>query len=82
MNQGQIIKPGELPIKYVAKTSSFRKEHTAAGRDVRGIKRVHQFEKVEIFRFVEPADSIIAHEEMLEEVVDLCKRLGRQYIEF
>ncbi|MBF15635.1 MAG: serine--tRNA ligase [Chloroflexi bacterium] len=79
MNQGQIIKPGELPIKYVAKTSSFRKEHTAAGRDVRGIKRVHQFEKVEIFRFVEPADSIIAHEEMLEEVVDLCKRLGLIY---
>ena len=53
----------------------FRKEHTAAGRDVGGIKRVHQFEKVEIFRFVEPADSIITWE-MLEEVVDLCKRLG------
>ena len=79
MHQGQIIKPGELPIKYVAKTPSFRKEHTAAGRDVRGIKRVHQFEKVEIFRFVEPKDSIIAHDEMLEEVVDLCKRLGLIY---
>ena len=79
MHQGQIIKPGKLPIKYVAKTSSFRKEHTAAGRDVRGIKRVHQFEKVEIFRFVEPKDSIVAHEEMLEEVVDLCKRLGLVY---
>ena len=79
MHQGQIIKPGELPIKYVAKTPSFRKEHTAAGRDVRGIKRVHQFEKVEIFRFVEPKDSIVAHEEMLEEVVDLCKRLGLIY---
>ncbi|MBA31767.1 MAG: serine--tRNA ligase [Chloroflexi bacterium] len=79
MHQGQIIKPGELPKKYVAKTSSFRKEHTAAGRDVRGIKRVHQFEKVEIFRFVEPDDSIAAHEEMLEEVVNLCKRLGLIY---
>ncbi|MQG09268.1 MAG: serine--tRNA ligase [SAR202 cluster bacterium] len=79
MHQGQIIKPGKLPIKYVAKTPSFRKEHTAAGRDVRGIKRVHQFEKVEIFRFVEPKDSIVAHEEMLEEVVDLCKRLGLVY---
>ncbi|MAR34348.1 MAG: serine--tRNA ligase [Chloroflexi bacterium] len=79
MHQGQIIKPGKLPIKYVAKTPSFRKEHTAAGRDVRGIKRVHQFEKVEIFRFVEPKDSIVAHEEMLEEVVDLCKRLGLIY---
>ncbi len=79
MHQGQIIKPGELPKKYVAKTPSFRKEHTAAGRDVRGIKRVHQFEKVEIFRFVEPDDSIAVHEEMLKEVVDLCKRLGLIY---
>ena len=53
LHQGQIIEPHVLPLKYVAWTPCFRKEHTAAGRDVRGIKRLHQFEKVEMFRYVE-----------------------------
>lgn len=76
LHQGQIIEPGKLPLKYVAHTPSFRKEHTAAGRDVRGIKRVHQFEKVEIFRYVEPEDSEEQLEEMLGEARSLCEALG------
>ncbi len=76
LHQGQIIEPHVLPLKYVAWTPCFRKEHTAAGRDVRGIKRLHQFEKVETFRFVEPEDSDQALEEMLEDATTLCERLG------
>jgi len=79
LHQGAIIGPGELPLKYVAQTPSFRKEHTAAGRDVRGIKRVHQFEKVEMFRFVNPEDSELALEEMLDEAKSLCHKLGLVY---
>ena len=43
LHQGKIIAPDQLPLSYVARTPSFRKEHTSAGRDIRGIKRVHQF---------------------------------------
>ncbi len=79
LHQGKIIDPGRLPLKYVAQTPSFRKEHAAGGRDVRGIKRVHQFEKVEMFRFVEPQDSEAGLEEMLGEASTLCERLGLTY---
>ena len=76
LHQGEIIEPYVLPLKYVACTPCFRKEHTAAGRDVRGMKRVHQFEKVEMFRYVEPEDSERALEEMVEQATTLCERLG------
>ena len=79
LHQGQIIEPHVLPLKYVAWTPCFRKEHTAAGRDVRGIKRLHQFEKVETFRFVEPEESEQALEEMVEDATNLCERLGLAY---
>ena len=79
LHQGQIIDPDMLPLKYVAQTPSFRKEHASAGRDVRGIKRVHQFEKVEMFRYVAPEDSEAALEEMLSEAETLCRRLGLTY---
>ena len=79
LHQGQIIEPDRLPLKYVAQTPCFRKEHTAAGRDVRGIKRVHQFEKVEMFRYVEPQESERHLEEMLTEAKTLCERLGLAY---
>lgn len=79
LHQGQIIEPGRLPLKYVAQTPCFRKEHTAAGRDVRGIKRVHQFEKVEMFRYVEPENSETHLEEMLNEARTLCERLELSY---
>ncbi len=76
LHQGKIIEPETLPLRYVARTPSFRKEHTAAGRDVRGIKRVHQFEKVEMFRYVEPDKSEAALEEMVEQARTFCERLG------
>ncbi len=75
MHQNSIIDV-DLPLKYVAHTPCFRKEHAAAGRDVRGMKRVKQFEKVEMFRFVEPKDSESALDEMLNIAEELCRRLG------
>ena len=75
IHQGTIIDQ-ELPLKYCAHTPCFRKEHAAAGRDVRGMKRVKQFEKVEMFRFVEPDESEEALQEMIEISLELCNRLG------
>jgi seryl-tRNA synthetase len=79
MHAGEIIPPGALPIKYVAHTQCFRREKAAAGRDTRGIKRVRQFEKVEMFRFVEPSQSEEALDEMVGEASKLCERLALPY---
>jgi seryl-tRNA synthetase len=79
LHQGQILEPGVLPLKYVARTPCFRKERAAAGRDVRGIKRVHQFEKVEMFRYVAPETSEAALQEMIGEATVLLERLGLAY---
>ena len=72
---GEIVDPAMLPFKYVAHTPCFRREKAAAGRDTRGIKRVHQFEKVEMYKFVEPEQSESELENMLADAEDLCKRL-------
>jgi seryl-tRNA synthetase len=53
----EILPPGELPKRYVAYTPCFRREHMSAGRDTRGIKRGHQFDKVEMYTFCPPEDS-------------------------
>jgi len=79
LHAGEIIPPGSLPLKYVAHTACFRREKAAAGRDTRGIKRVHQFDKVEIFRFTEPDASEAALEEMVGEATVICDRLGLTY---
>jgi len=76
LHQGEIIPPETLPLSYVASTPSFRKEHTSAGRDIRGIKRVHQFFKVEMFKFVEPETSMEHLDKMVETARMLCERLG------
>jgi seryl-tRNA synthetase len=75
----QIIPPGRLPLKYTAQSPCFRKERTAAGRDVRGIKRVKQFYKVEMVRFVEPEASMQALEELVADAEDILQRLELAY---
>ena len=72
----EIIPPGELPLQYVAQTPCFRRERAAAGRDTRGIKRVHQFNKVEMYQFVEPEESAEALERLLGHAEEICRRLG------
>lgn len=54
---GEILDPGTLPLYHVAQSTNFRREQLSAGRDVRGIKRVHQFEKVEMVKFVDETSS-------------------------
>ena len=78
LHYGEIITE-ELPLKYVAHSHCFRREKAAAGRETRGIKRVHQFEKVEIFRFELPERSRDAFDEMVDEVQFLCEELGLIY---
>ena len=72
----EIIPPGQLPLYYVAQTPCFRRERAAAGRDTRGIKRVHQFNKVEMYQFVEPESSPRELERLLGHAEEICRRLG------
>ena len=75
----EIIEPGQLPIYRVAHTPCFRREQTSAGRDVRGIKRVHQFEKVEMVKFVEPGTSERELESLLAAAEDVLRQLELPY---
>ena len=72
----EILPAGTLPAYYVSHTPCFRREKAAAGRDTRGIKRVHQFEKVEMFKFVEPADSDRELDRLVANAEEVCVRLG------
>ena len=65
LHAGEILEPGALPIRYAGISTCFRREAGAAGRDTRGIFRVHQFDKVEMFSFVEPSASKDEHERLL-----------------
>ena len=65
LHGGEILGPGELPLRYAGISTCFRREAGAAGKDTRGIFRVHQFDKVEMFSFVEPGDSAEEHERLL-----------------
>jgi len=58
MHSGEILSSKDLPINYTAHTSCFRREKMSAGKDVRGIKRGHQFEKVEMYKFTTPESSM------------------------
>ncbi|MBI2886739.1 MAG: serine--tRNA ligase [Chloroflexi bacterium] len=71
----EILSPEALPIYHVACTPCFRREKVSAGRDVRGIKRVHQFEKVEMYKFVAPETSGAELERMLADAEELCRLL-------
>lgn len=75
----QIIAPGTLPLKLTAQSPCFRKERAAAGRDVRGIKRVKQFYKVEMVRVVEPEQSKQALDELVADAEEILRRLELPY---
>jgi seryl-tRNA synthetase len=65
LHADEILAAERLPIRYAGFSSCFRREAGAAGRDTRGIFRVHQFDKVEMFSFVEPSESAVEHERLL-----------------
>jgi seryl-tRNA synthetase len=68
-----------LPLRYVALSTCFRREAGAAGRDTRGMFRVHQFDKVEMFVFCEPDESRDEHERLLDIEEELVQELGLPY---
>ncbi len=74
-HRDEILDEEQLPLYYVAHTPCFRREKTSAGRDVRGIKRVHQFEKVEMYKFTTPETSYAELESLTEAASDICRAL-------
>lgn len=79
IHRDEILDPGVLPLKYVAYTPCWRREAGAAGRDTRGLQRVHQFDKVEIFRYALPETSWDALEEMTVEACTILDALELPY---
>jgi len=79
LHRDEILNEEDLPIKYVAYTACFRKEAGAAGKDTRGIIRVHQFNKVEMVRFTKPEDSYTNLYELLDNAEDILRALGLPY---
>jgi seryl-tRNA synthetase len=69
----------ELPLRYVAYSTCFRREAGAAGKDTRGMFRVHQFDKVEMFVYCRPEDSLAEHERLLAIEEELVGELGLAY---
>ena len=72
----EILDGEKLPIHHVAYTPCFRREQMSAGRDVRGIKRGHQFDKVEMVKFCRPEDSAHELETLIDNAREVCRRLG------
>ena len=79
MHLEEIFSKEDLPRKYVSVSPCFRKEAGSHGRDTKGIFRVHQFEKVEIFSITDPESSWTQHEEILEDVKQFYKELEIPY---
>ncbi len=79
LHRDEILEASSLPIRYAAYSPSFRREAGAAGRDTRGILRVHQFDKVEMVSFTRPADSETELEWLTERAEVLLQRLGLAY---
>lgn len=75
----EILEPGALPIYHVAYTACFRREAGAAGRETRGLIRVHQFDKVELVKFVDPATSNDELEKLLGNAEEVLRRLELPY---
>jgi len=79
MHAGEIIDCDRLPVNYVAYSACFRREKMSAGKDVRGIKRGHQFDKVEMVKFVAPEKSYSELENLLRHAEEICRRLDLPY---
>lgn len=79
MHRGDIVDGASLPVNFCAYTPSFRKEAGAAGRDTRGLIRVHQFDKVEIFKLARPEDSYNQLEKLTADAEDILRRLDLPY---
>lgn len=79
LHRDEILEPGALPLRYVAYSACFRREKMSAGRDVRGIKRGHQFDKVEMYIIAEPEASYDTLEQMVLDAEAVCQGLRIPY---
>lgn len=79
LHREEILEGHRLPLSYVAYTPCFRREKMSAGRDVRGIKRGHQFDKVEMYKIVAPESSPQALEQIVHDAEDIARGLGLPY---
>ena len=79
MYRDEVIEETQLPLRFTAYTPCFRREKMSAGRDVRGIKRGHQFDKVEMYTYCTPEESPNELEKMLADAEATCKGLGLPY---
>jgi seryl-tRNA synthetase len=77
--QNEILDGSQLPKKFVAYTPCFRSEAGSYGKDVRGLIRQHQFNKVELVKFAEPSKSYEEHESLTRDAEDILQRLGLHY---
>lgn len=79
VHMDEILEEAQLPALYTAYTPCFRREKMSAGRDVRGIKRGHQFDKVEMYMYAKAEESDALHERMLADAEAVCVTLGLPY---
>ena len=79
LHAGEMLEEERLPLRYAGFSPCFRREAGAAGRDTRGILRVHQFDKVEMFSFVRPEDAVAEHELLLSIEEEILGALGVPY---
>jgi seryl-tRNA synthetase len=79
LRRGEIVEAGQLPLRYTAATACFRREAGAAGRDTRGLLRVHEFDKVELFAYCHPDQWRDAFEDVLARAEGLLRGLGLTY---
>jgi len=76
LHRDEILNADRLPLYYVAYSPCFRREKFSAGQDTRGIKRGHQFDKVEMYKFTTQDNSYEELEKMVDNAEDVCRRLG------
>ncbi len=79
LHRDEILEEADLPRNYVAYTPCFRREKMSAGRDVRGIKRGHQFDKVEMYKFTTPETSYEHLDQLVRHATDIAAALGLPY---
>jgi len=75
LHRDEILSADSLPLHYVAYTPCFRREKMSAGKDIRGIKRGHQFDKVELYKITDPESSDEALEKLVADAEDICRKL-------
>jgi seryl-tRNA synthetase len=79
MYRDEVLDADALPIKHVAYSACFRREKMAHGKDTRGIKRGHQFDKVEMVKFVAPEQSLAELDQLVDDAAEILKRLELPY---